>query len=190
MNAGPKTHSSAKPRPGSPMKLAPSRSATATVLKKQAAHNKALQDKQATTQGRADGGRNSSNSITIAKGPESQSCKGCGFVGGSWKSCRRNDKRSALLRRCMKMALARLANAEPLLKKTQTSMQRGSDEWSIFRNDQRSGGAQFVTLMMDPQVDPATGSNDGGRRAHEAFEPSSVGWLRKAICGAGRLRKP
>ena len=95
MNAGPKTHSSAKPRPGSPMKLAPSRSATATVLKKQAALNKALQDKQATTQGRADGGRNSSNSITIAKGPESQSCKGCGFVGGSWKSCRRNDKRSA-----------------------------------------------------------------------------------------------
>ena len=36
--------------------------------------------------------------------------------------------KEALLRRCMKMALARLANAEPLLKKTQTSMQRGSDE--------------------------------------------------------------
>jgi hypothetical protein len=61
--------------------------------------------------------------------------------------------KEALLRRCMKMALARLANAEPLLKKTQTSMQRGSDEWSIFRNDQRSGGAQFVTLMTGPQVD-------------------------------------
>ena len=87
--------------------------------------------------------------------------------------------KEALLRRCMKismkMALARLANAEPLLKKTQTSMQRDSDEWSIFRNDQRSGGAQFVTLMTGPQVDPATGSNDGGQRAHEAFEPSSLG---------------
>jgi hypothetical protein len=39
---------------------------------------------------------------------------------------------------------------------------------AIHRNDQRRGGAPFVTLMTGAQIDPVTGINDGGRRAHEA----------------------
>ncbi len=67
--------------------------ATAAVLQKQAALNAALQAKQVIAQGKAQGGRNKSN--TTPTGPESQTCKGCGFVGGSWKTCPRNDERSA-----------------------------------------------------------------------------------------------
>ncbi|KOO29475.1 hypothetical protein Ctob_008817 [Chrysochromulina tobinii] len=41
----------------------------------------------------------------------------------------------------------------------------------MFRNDQRRGGAQFVTLMTGAQVDPHDGQQRRGpatRRAHEA----------------------
>ena len=68
--------------------------ATAAVLKKQAALDEALLARQVTAQGRADGGRNGRKD-TQPTGPESQSCRGCGFTGGSWRTCPRNDKRSA-----------------------------------------------------------------------------------------------
>jgi hypothetical protein len=68
--------------------------ATAAVLKKQAELDEALLARKVTVQGKADGGRNSRKD-TQPTGPESQSCRGCGFTGGSWKTCPRNDKRSA-----------------------------------------------------------------------------------------------
>ena len=36
------------------------------------------------------------------------------------------------------------------------------------RNDERRGGAPFVTFLTGAQIDPATARNDGGRQAHEA----------------------
>ena len=52
------------------------------------AHGNAQQQKAHTCEGKQSGGRNRQP----AKGPNSQACRGCGTLGGSWSSCPRNPE--------------------------------------------------------------------------------------------------
>ena len=54
----------------------------------QAAHQTAQQQKAQACKGKQSGGRNGHP----AKGPNTQACKGCGKLGGSWRTCPRNPE--------------------------------------------------------------------------------------------------
>ena len=56
------------------------------------AHGKAQQQKAQACKGKQSGGRNGGRNSHPAKGPNTQACKGCGKLGGSWRSCPRNPE--------------------------------------------------------------------------------------------------